>query len=44
MKKLPTFFSPKMNQVRQTCDEYLQLVSCVPTKDGPPQAEACATE
>ena len=31
-----------MNQVRQTYDEYLQLISCVPTKDEPPQAEEAA--
>jgi len=33
-----------MNQVRQTCEEYLQLFSCVSAKDETPQAEACATE
>jgi hypothetical protein len=32
-----------MNQMRQACYEYLQLILCVPTKDEPPQAEAYAT-
>ena len=29
MKKLPKFLSPKMNQVRQTRDEYLEIISYV---------------